>query len=109
MRIAACDTTLLGAEVVEGEMVAALIGAANRDPDVFPEPDRFLVDRPGAEAHLSFGAGIHFCLGRRVGLQSGMLALDALLRRFPDLRLAGRPVWRKTVPTRRLDRLDVTL
>ena len=107
MRIAACDTTLAGEEVVEGEMVAALIGAANRDPAVFPDPDRFLVDRPGAEAHLSFGAGIHFCLGRRVGLQSGMLALQSLIHRFPDLRLAERPVWRKTVPTRRLDRLDV--
>ncbi|HEY4411029.1 MAG TPA: cytochrome P450 [Acidimicrobiia bacterium] len=109
MRIAACDTTLLGDEVVEGEMVAALVGAANRDPAVFPDPDRFQVDRPGAEAHLSFGAGIHFCLGRRIGLQSGMLALSSLIRRFPDLRLADRPVWRKTVPTRRLDRLDVTL
>jgi cytochrome P450 len=108
MRIAACDTTLMGDEVVEGEMVAALVGAANRDPAVFPDPDRFQVDRPGAEAHLSFGAGIHFCLGRRVGLQSGMLALSSLIRRFPELRLAERPVWRKTVPTRRLDRLDIT-
>jgi cytochrome P450 len=53
--------------------------------------------------------GIHFCLGRRVGLQSGMLARHSLLRRFPDLRLVDRPVWRKTIPTRRPDRLDVTL
>jgi len=108
MRIAARDTTLLGEEVVEGEMVAALIGAANRDPEVFFDPDRFLVDRPGADAHLSFGAGIHFCLGRRVGLQSGMLALSSLIRRFPDLQLAERPVWHKTIPTRRLERLEVT-
>ena len=108
MRIAARDTTLLGEEVVEGEMVAALIGAANRDPEVFFEPDRFMVDRPGADAHLSFGAGIHFCLGRRVGLQSGRLALSSLLSRFPDLQLTERPVWRKTIPTRRLERLEVT-
>ncbi len=65
MRIADRDTTLMGDEVVEGEMVAALIGAANHDPAVFPDPDRFVVDRPGAENHLSFGGGIHFCLGRR--------------------------------------------
>jgi pimeloyl-[acyl-carrier protein] synthase len=108
MRIAERDTTLLGDEVVEGEMVAALIGAANHDPEVFEDPDRFQIDRTGAENHLSFGAGIHFCLGRRVGLQSGMLALGSLFRRFPDLRLAEEPVWRKTIPTRRLERLDVT-
>ena len=108
MRIADRDTVLMGDEVVEGEMVAALIGAANHDPAVFPDPDRFVVDRPGAENHLSFGGGIHFCLGRRIGLQSGMLALSALLRRFPDLKIEGTPTWRKTIPTRRLDRLDVT-
>jgi cytochrome P450 len=113
MRIAARDTVLAGEEVVEGEMVAALIGAANRDPATFDEPDRFRVDRPNADAHLSFGSGIHFCLGRRVGLQSGIMALSSLIARFPDLRLAQQsgsrqPAWRKTIPTRRLDRLDVT-
>lgn len=107
MRIAAKDTVLMGDEVVGGEMVAALIGAANRDPDVFDDPDRFLVDRPNADAHLSFGSGIHFCLGRRVGLQTGTMALGSLVRRFPDLALADGATWRKTVPTRRLDRLDV--
>jgi cytochrome P450 len=107
MRIAAHDTELMGEEVVEGELVAALVGAANRDPAVFDEPDRFLVDRPNADDHLSFGSGIHFCLGRRVGLQSGMAALSSLIKRFPKLELAGEPRWRKTIPTRRLDRLDV--
>lgn len=107
MRIAACDTELMGEEVVEGELVAALVGAANRDPAVFDDPDRFLVDRPNADDHLSFGSGIHFCLGRRVGLQSGIAALSSLVRRFPKLELAGEPRWRKTIPTRRLDRLDV--
>lgn len=107
MRIADRDTTLLGEEVVEGEMVATLIGAANHDPEVFEDPDRFLIDRAGADEHLSFGGGIHFCLGRRVGLQGGMMALSSLFRRFPDLRLAEQPVWRKTIPTRRLERLEV--
>jgi cytochrome P450 len=107
MRIAASDTELLGDEVVEGEMVAALVGAANRDPAVFDDPDRFLVDRPNADEHLSFGSGIHFCLGRRVGLQSGMVALSSLIARFPKLELADTTRWRKTIPTRRLDRLDV--
>ena len=107
MRIAASDTELLGDEVVEGELVAALVGAANRDPAVFDDPDRFLVDRPNADEHLSFGSGIHFCLGRRVGLQSGMVALSSLIARFPKLELAEETRWRKTIPTRRLDRLDV--
>ena len=107
MRIAAQDTELGGEEVVEGELVAALIGAANRDPAVFPDPDAFRIDRPNAHDHLSFGAGIHFCLGRRVGLQSGMIALDALIRRFPKLELTEPPKWRKTIPTRRIHRLDV--
>jgi cytochrome P450 len=107
MRIAAHDTVLGGEEVVENELVAALVGAANRDPAVFDDPDRFLVDRPNAEEHLSFGSGIHFCLGRRVGLQSGMVALGSLIRRFPKLELAERTRWRKTIPTRRLDRLDI--
>ena len=107
MRIAAHDTELGGEEVVEGELVAALVGAANRDPAVFDDPDRFLVDRRNAEEHLSFGSGIHFCLGRRVGLQSGMVALASLIRRFPKLELAEETRWRKTIPTRRLDRLDI--
>ena len=107
MRIAAHDTKLQGEEVVEGELVAGLIGAANRDPAVFADPDAFRLDRPNADDHLSFGAGIHFCLGRRVGLQSGMIALDALVRRFPKLELTATPKWRKTIPTRRIDRLDV--
>jgi cytochrome P450 len=107
MRIAAHDTELGGDEVVEGELVAALVGAANRDPAVFDDPDAFRVDRPNAADHLSFGAGIHFCLGRRVGLQSGMIALEALIRRFPKLELTEVPKWRKTIPTRRIHRLDV--
>jgi cytochrome P450 len=109
MRIAAKDTTLMGDEVVEGEMVAALVGAANRDPEVFADPDAFIIDRANADAHLSFGWGVHYCLGRRVGLQSGMLALGKLFERFPALSMAETPGWHKTLPTRRLERLDVTL
>ena len=100
----------MGDEVVEGEMVAALVGAANRDPDVFDDPDRFLVDRPNADAHLSFGWGVHYCLGRRVGVQSGMHgarhALQAVPRPAPWPR---RRSGTRRCPTRRLDRLDVTL
>jgi len=110
MRVALRDTTLCGEEVVEGEHVVALIAAANRDPAQFSDPDRFLIDRPNAGDHLAFGNGIHFCLGRVLGRQQGMIALGTLFRRFPDLSLVDDEiVWRKTLPTRRLDRLNVKI
>ncbi len=108
MRVALRDTVLCGDEVVEGEHVVALIGAANRDPGHFADPDHFAIDRPNAGEHLAFGNGHHFCLGRVLGRQQGMLALGTLFRRFPELRLLDDgPVWRKTLPTRRLDHLNV--
>jgi cytochrome P450 len=110
MRVALRDTTLGGDEVVEGEHVVALIGAANRDPARFAEPDRFLIDRANAGDHLAFGNGTHLCLGRILARQQGMSALGTLFRRFPHLSLIDdQPVWRKTLPTRRLDRLHVKL
>lgn len=108
MRVALRDTVLCGDEVVEGEHVVALIAAGNRDPAHFADPDRFLVDRPNAGDHLAFGNGTHFCLGRVLARQQGMAALGTLFRRFPDLSLVDDgPVWRKTLPTRRLDHLTV--
>jgi cytochrome P450 len=91
-----------------GQKVAALLGAANRDPAVFPDPDRFDVGRP-VNAHLAFGTGLHFCLGAplaRVELQS---VVGALASRVPGLTLAREPVRRPEFVIRGVQTLDLTL
>jgi cytochrome P450 len=94
--------------VTEGTKIAALLGAANRDPAAFAEPDRFDVTRAD-NPHIGFGAGIHFCVGAplaRVELQS---SLGTLLRRFPSLALAAEPERRPEFVIRGVKSLPVTV
>jgi cytochrome P450 len=107
-RTATQDVVIGGARIGAGQKVAALLGAANRDPAVFAHPDRLDVGRD-PNPHLGFGAGIHYCLGAplaRVELQVG---LSTLLDRFPRLALAGEPVRRPEFVLRGLASLPVTL
>jgi len=80
--------TLHGETIPEGSKVLLNYAAANRDPAVFSDPDRFDPHRP-RQRHLAFGLGVHFCLGAPMARLEAEIALRALARRIPDLRLLG--------------------
>ncbi|MFC4118622.1 cytochrome P450 [Nonomuraea zeae] len=103
------DTELGGVPVPKGTPVLALIGAANRDPAVFPDPGRFDVGRdPGR--HLAFGLGIHFCLGATLARMEGEIALSALAAAAPKLELADpAPPYKANMVLRGLATLPVRL
>ena len=106
-RTATEDVEIAGFEVAEGEKIAALLGAAARDPEVFADPDVLDVARSGG-AHLGFGAGIHYCIGAPLARIEIAAALSALTRRLPGLRLAGEPRRRPEFVIRGLATLPVT-
>jgi cytochrome P450 len=91
VRTAAADVEIGGVTVPAGAEVAALLGAANRDPAVFADPDRFDAGRV-PNTHMSFGAGLHFCLGAPLARIEMQAALTALLDHAPRLELAAEPV-----------------
>ena len=97
VRIAAQDIELRGHRIRRGERVFAIIAAANRDPEVFDDPERFDVARDDTR-HLSFGLGPHFCLGAPLARLEGAVAFETLLRRIPDMALdMGPPEWTDTL------------
>jgi cytochrome P450 len=107
-RIAIEDVEVAGQPIAKGTMVVTALGAANRDPAQFPDPDRLDVARKEPR-HISFGYGIHFCLGAPLARVEGQLALGTLLRRAPGLALAEpSPEWRESSVLRGLKRLRVT-
>lgn len=89
-RLARRDTELAGRPVRKGTSVIVMLAGANRDPDVFADPDRFDVTRANAREHLSFAAGVHYCVGASLARLEAEVALRALFRRYPDLALSGR-------------------
>jgi Cytochrome P450 len=91
-RYALEDLDHRGITLRKGDKVGLLLGAANRDPAKFPDPDRILPGR--AAGHLAFGAGIHFCVGAALARLELEIALSALFRRLPKLALASRPRYR---------------
>jgi cytochrome P450 len=94
LRFARRETVVGNRKLAEGAVVSCLLNAANRDPERFPDPDRFDILRPDKK-HLAFGGGVHFCLGAPLGRMQIEIALGALLRRYPRLRLATQKVeWR---------------
>jgi len=90
-RTATQDTELAGQKIARGEQVILLYGAANRDPDVFEEPDRLDLQRKNARSHFAFGHGIHLCLGAMFARVDLRLMLQEFLTRFPDYAVASEP------------------
>lgn len=106
-RQARTDITVAGRTIREGELVIVLLASANRDPEVFGEPDRLDLRRPEANRHMTFAHGPHFCLGAGLARAEGEIVFSELARRFPAARL-GEPVrWRDTSTLRSLDHLPV--
>ncbi|TWP46962.1 cytochrome P450 [Lentzea tibetensis] len=108
VRVAAHDTEVGGMAIPEGATVRALPACANRDPAAFTDPDSFLPERDGS-ASLTFGQGMHYCLGASLARAEVEVVLPRLHARFPELQLAGEPERRRSLPLRTCDRLLVTL
>lgn len=87
VRVTRQDTEINGRPVPAGSRVLIVAGAANRDAQVYPEPDRFDLDREDARSHLTFGKGIHFCLGAALSRLEGTVALEVLLERLASFEL----------------------
>ena len=108
-RVAMEDVEVGGTLVREGQVAFLLLGAANRDPAVFPDPDRLDLTRRD-NRHVAFGYGIHFCLGAPLARIEAQVALPSLLARFPSLRLATEELdWSGGLILRGLKKLPVTV
>ena len=109
-RTALEDMELGGRRIPKGENVLCLLGSANHDPAVYPDhPERLDIARPNVKP-LSFGGGIHFCLGAQLARIEAEVAINTLLRRIPDLRLddAENPEWRQSFVLRGLKTLPAS-
>ncbi|SFV16504.1 hypothetical protein SAMN02799631_06415 [Methylobacterium sp. 174MFSha1.1] len=107
-RVATTAFAIEGREFPAGTQITLCIGAANRDPAHFPDPDTFDVAR-GPNRHLAFASGIHQCVGMGVARLEGRIALSRFLARFPDYRLDGAPVRSQRVRFRGFLRLPARL
>jgi len=107
-RVTKTEVELGGKTIPRHALVVAAIGAANRDPERFPDPDRLDLARPDKD-HIAFGFGIHFCLGAPLARIEAQIALGTLLRRLPQLELAtDTPQWRESSTLRGLKELPVS-
>ena len=107
-RVAVADTELGGRAIAEGDLVMAFLGAANRDPEVFTDPHHLDVRRD--PKHVTFGHGVHYCVGAGLSRIEAPIALNELIARFPRLRLAGDDVrWKPNITFRGLQGLPLRL
>ena len=98
-----------GISLGKGQSVVCLLGSANCDPAAYPDPDRLDITRPDVRP-LSFGGGIHYCVGAQLARIEGEIAISTLLHRLPNLRLedVDNPDWRQTFVLRGLNKLPAT-
>ena len=88
-RTATADTEIRGQRIAAGDYVALLYASANRDEDIWPDPDRFDVTRRQARPHVAFGFGAHVCLGANLARMEARVLFEELLRAFPDFQVTG--------------------
>jgi hypothetical protein len=103
------DYELDGVRIGADDEINLVLLAANRDPEVFAEPDRLDLTR-GDTRHLSFGFGAHFCLGAALARLEGQIALGSAVARFPSMKLVDEaPAWKPGIVLRGLQRLEIRL
>ncbi len=100
------DVKIGGKRIAAGQRILAIVGAANRDPQVFANPDELDIGRDEV-SHLSFGRGIHYCLGSPLAILEGRMAFTSLLERFSSIRLASDPVFKDQIVLRGVEALWV--
>ena len=108
-RIATEDLDVHGYSVRRDEPLFLLAGGANRDPAVFADPNAFDVTRANAREHISFSTGIHVCLGATLARMELHIGLQSLFERYPQLTLAGDPIFNRTIGLHGLTHLPVSL
>jgi cytochrome P450 len=109
VRVPLVDVQYGDVTVPAGTMVMTVLGAASHDHAVFDEPETLRLDRPNANRHLGFAAGVHYCLGASLAKLEAQVALTSLIRRFPDVHLDGEPHWRDRLTIRGVDHLPLAL
>ena len=106
-RVATEQLEIRGTTIEQAHLVIALLGAANRDPEQFPNPDELDIAREPNQ-HIAFGQGIHFCIGAPLARMEGQIAFETLLRRMPNPRLETEEIeWGGTFILRGLKRLPI--
>ncbi|HEX5064720.1 MAG TPA: cytochrome P450, partial [Myxococcota bacterium] len=108
-RVALADVTLAGVEFAKGDLLHLSLASANRDAEAFPDPERFDVAR-AKNPHVTFGNGLHFCIGAAVARMEARVAFETLLSRFPRIEIAGEtPRWAAATALRSLEQFPVRL
>jgi cytochrome P450 len=90
-RTALVDTELHGKQIKAGDKLLMWYVSGNRDATVIDQPDKFIIDRPNARHHLSFGFGIHRCMGNRLAEMQLRIVWEEILKRFDEVKVVGEP------------------